>query len=256
MYGKPGAGGREIRTDLENTGLVLEQREFYFGFIREVKERLVDEIRTYFRDNPRTITYRWVGSQTHSGGAETDLSRSKVLISSTRPDKPQKMVSILVANASGRPRDLWFNVPTLRFWIDNPEYSTVDKAAVEATGAEYLIPQRLMVGERLTGRTDWTVQIEVRAIQEPEVDMVGDLLHHGLVGQIRIALERLGLNWMPDAASISGLSEEKLSERQVMLTRTYSIGLRTDWYDDFFYQAVNISDVVIEEIVRQGPPTI
>jgi hypothetical protein len=256
VFSRPGPGAREIRHDIENTGLILEQREFYYGFIEEVKTNLVNELRSYFRDNPRTATYRWAGKQVGSGQVETDLERTKIHLAVEFSDLPQKYPSVLISAVQARIRDLWFNSPTHRFYCKNPAFSADDKAAAIATGLDYDLPEFLMVGERLTGRLDFTVMLTVRALAEAELDRIADLVLHGLLGQIRINLGRIGMAWIPEQGSTSGTQIEQLSNRQAVHARTISIGLRTDWYDDFYYQAVNIADVQVTQINRQGPPQL
>lgn len=248
MWGKPNVGARETKQD--PTGLILEQREFYYGFVEEVKTSMVDELRFYFRDNPRTTEFRWVGRALTEGKIETDPERTKVHVAVEFADNVQKYPSVLVGGVQARIRDLWFNNPTHSFYIDNPDYSATAKAAAEAAGQDYNIPERLQVGERLTGRLDFTVTLNVRALSEAELDRLSDLVLHGLIGQVRYNLQRAGMIWLPDQGSTTGTQTESLSQRQVVHQRSISFGLRTEWFDDFYYQAVNIAAVRIVEMQR------
>lgn len=241
-------GLTEVRRDFENTGLLLRQTGFYFGFVREVRTQLVDELRAFFRDNPVTSEYRWVGRDAGSGQFETDLDNSKIGIAVDHADNPKFSRSVMVSGCSARIRDLWFNTPTHQIRLPNPGYSAAEAAAAAEEGTDYDVPQTIVIGERLTGRLDFTIKLTCRALAEPELDEISDLMLHGLIGQVRIHLARIGMNWLPDTGQLSDTVTETLTNRQTVFAKTLTFGLRTEWARDFVYDVVNIANIELADI--------
>lgn len=241
-------GLTEVRRDFENTGLLLRQSSFYYGFAREIKTQLVDEFRLFFRDNPVTAEYRWHGIERGSGQFETDIANSKIHIAVDFADNPKFPRSLLVSRCSARIRDLWFNSPTHLIYTPNPAYSQALADEAAALGEDYNVPKLIQVGECLTGRFDFTVTLTCRALSEAELDEISDLVLHGLIGQVRIRLARIGMNWLPETGQLGDTTTEPMTNRQVVFAKTITFGIRSEWARNFIYDAPVITDVVITDV--------
>lgn len=344
MFLKASPNDRETFVD-PVAQVVIEDRETYYGLLEYTTSFLVDQIRYYFRDNPRTRNYRWAAKTLAGNREETDIENTKIHIAAEWPDNPRKVTSVLVSVGAGRMRDLWLNqvedtllVLNRSYDPDNPEAVTAARTAAHAlypivfAGGETLQlkidgggtqtitflagstsesaailrinatlvgavaddddgqiritsdatdlgasvevvggtaraalgmvvgvtigapqPEYFEVGQRLGGKAELTLSVTCRAYTLPELDKVTDLLIHGLVGQIRRVCYQNALNLQPDSTSFGNYQTEQLTEAQKVFSRTVSLGLQTEWYDDFYWQAVTISDVFLGSITRDGP---
>lgn len=235
-------GQREtISDDGQFPYVILEQRAFFFSFVEDVTKIVVGEIRKFFRDNPRVLSqYRWVGrSFTNSSGQvieESDMD-SPIHIYAAYPDQPRRYPSIELSNVSANLQDLWLGQHAGTIFADNSRYIT------DPTQAKVL-----EVGERLSGKIEFSVTLTVRSKLAAERDILTDMLMHGLVGPLRRAWYRQNLNWLPNQGRVNAESEESDSAQQKIFNRQISIGLQGTWEDDFFYQAITIEDVIPETI--------
>jgi hypothetical protein len=253
MFGQPTPGNRETLTPYP-VSMNLECKAFYQAFLNDAKKILVQELRTYFQKNPRTSEYRWVGQIVRSTEEETDFSASKIHVAVERPDHPRWYPAVMIKHVGGRVRDLFLGQRGGTIYAENPKYNEVTEATINARGETYKEPEYLEIGEQLTGKIELTVTLSVKAHTQPELDIITDLLLHGLVGPVRRAVQKQALIWMPDTGNISEEGVEDISQDQKIYYRDVSFSLLTEWWDNFFYNDITIEDFVIERTYLDPTP--
>jgi hypothetical protein len=252
-FGNYSPGEGEL-IDVTNS-IELDERVFYYGFIEDVVTTVVRELRMYFRDNPRTSSYRWVGKALTGGANETDIDNTKIHISPEYSDNPRKYPSVLVQDVNMNLQDLFLGQIMGDLVIENPSYDPAhveDPYVVDAKDNQI---RYLEVGKRFGGKANCTVTLNIRSYQRLERDRICDLVIHGMVLPIREALYKNAMNFLPNTAATSAAGVEDITETEKVYVRNFVFGLQVEWYEDFFYDTPTITDLSTARVYLSRPPT-
>jgi hypothetical protein len=234
--------------------LQMEERVYYYGFIEEIVTNVVREVRAYFRDNPSTSAYRWIGKSLTGGAYETDMDVTKIHISPEYSDNPRKYPSIMVQDVNLNLNDLFLGQNMGSLVIQNPDFDPTFTPDPYVSNTKDNTNRYIEVGERLGGKAQGSVTLNIRALSRLERDRVTDLLLKGMVVPIRRALAKLAMNFVPNSASTNAGAPEDLTEEQKIFTRNFTFSLQVEWYSDFFYDTAPITDFTLNRIYLAIPP--
>lgn len=248
---KPQFPNQEAFKDF-NSKSPVRNTAFYFQFVQQLTDDLIQSLRDYFTFNPRVpSTLRWVGKPANSGGSETDNQRTGIHVSAEHADNEQFYPSVLVASVNANLDDFFLNrqnrTPIV---VDNPLFDP--KIAI----ADQEAPQQIELGFSMSGKTTFTVTLRIRGNQPPELDQVTDVVIHGLIGPVRRELEhKYQYNYVPGSARVSDRSTETYTNKSPIHARTITLSLYGSWEDVFYYSDPNVTDV-LTNMNREGPETI
>ena len=237
----PGTGEQR----LNRGGLFLsELRVFYFGFIEAITKEVINRYRFFFESNvciPAEVRYVFELDE-NGERCDTDQDATGIHISATYHDKERFFPSILVSDVSGNILDLYLARKMGSLVINNPAFDIAIDPDEDTCDPEKP-PEILEIGERLGGKINVTVTLQIEAYQRPELDQICDLALYALIGPIKRKLRQKGYIWLPNQGSVSGISEVEYTTGQPVLRRTIGFGLQSEWYDDFFFEGITVEAV-------------
>lgn len=195
----------------------FELRSFYLGFIRQFKEVLIAQIRAFFENNPRASCFL------------DDQGNSKVHVVEAFGDEKRLFPSVVVQRTDGVIQDLFLASRLGTIYSQSPD------------------GKREQIGFRQGGKLKFNVTLQVGAFNTTTRDSLFDLLAYALVGPLHWSLMAVGIDREPNSVSIGAESVENVEKLgQAIYTRGLTVAFLSEWYDDFFYNGVTITDILIE----------
>lgn len=193
---------------------------FYYGFIKTFNEIQIQSMRDFFTSNPRAVCFR------------DETGNNKVHIAEAFSFERQSFPAAIVDRTDLNLQDLY---------LGNKQGGLF----IETSGG------LVLVGERLGGRCRINTSWKLAAFQTPARDALSDIILYALVGPVRWDLLRKGFAYIPNSASIGPQAVEEVEKLGgALYTRTFSFSVEGEWYDDFYYNGVEIRDfrVIFERI--------
>jgi len=182
---------------------------FYLGFIETWTKTLQAQLRAFFDTNPRTANF-W----------------NKVHIAEEWGTERQYYPAVIISGTTVNLQDLFLakKMGTLSF--------------LQKDGTERLI------GERLGGRFKLSTTLKVGAFTTPDRDILHDLLMYGMVGPLGWSLMKEGFVWVANSGQ-SGPPTVEQPEKlgQAVHVRTLGFSVESEWFDDFYFNGVDISQI-------------
>lgn len=233
---EPGAG---VRTD-NPRGDVGAVNQFYFAFIKDIRQFVIKDLRYHFGTSPRVKDkFRFVGKTPDAEvgipelEGETDLKESKIRISGPYADGERLLPEVLVNKVSVNVNDLF---------LGQKMGSLYAKVKDPVLGTDY----EREVGERRGGQL--TAQVTLRAAVVGggpiELDELCDALLYALVGPVRKRLQARRLVWVPNSGSLSQEQEDPYTNVNKLFSRLFAFSLIADWMDDFYFDGVEFGGTV------------
>ena len=217
---------------------------------------VVDVLRRFFELNPRTAAYRWKGKVADNGQIETDEAHAKVRIAVDTGDQPKFWPYVLLRSVDGDLQDLFLGQRHGTLVVENVAYSELDAVQAQQRGDDYDVQRYLEVGERIGGMSELRVTLVVGTTgtgPKPENARVVGLVRHGLVGDVRRQLSLLNLDWIPSSCHFDAPVIRDLSDRSKECETTLSFKLRVQWYEDFYYTAETVDEILIQRAYLKMP---
>ncbi len=213
-----------VETDQRITG---EVKVFFLGFLDNITQSIVEDLREFFRINLRTPErFRW----------HEDRECSKIWISNEYPEEERKFPYILVTDVSGNVNDFLGK--------------KMGDLLLESTGKA--------VGTRRGGKAYFTVTLKVATLSTPDRNQLTDTLLHALSWPVYKEMAKRGLPFAPNTLATGGEIEEphEGSERARIYSRTVTFQVVGEWWDDFYWNGVTMEDITTGDLTYLGPPVL
>lgn len=236
---KPPLGEQE-KFKSDNSNLSVYGPRYYLQFIKTVSDDLIQATRDFFQFNPRVPdALRWTGKFANSKGQETDETLTKIHIAHEESDNEQFYPSVLISTVRANPNDFYLGhqgeTPITK---PNPRFDNTKPICDQDE------PPELELGFRMQGKITFAITVKVRGNTPAELDEVSDRYMHGLIGPIRRELQKkYGYAWIPNTLQFGDKSTEKYTNKSPVHVRPVSFSIMGEWFDDFYYNDVLVSDV-------------
>lgn len=236
----PGRG--EQRVDVHRF-LKEENRAFFVQFTEEITKELVDRLRIFFELHPRVPPeFRFVWREHDGEKCDTDQVNSKIHIGVEGNNRERMFPAVLVRDVSGNILDLYMAQKMGDLVTANPAFAAAPEPD-SLTGDPEKPPEFLELGERLGGKVDMQVTLNLESKSRAQVDILADLVLYSLVGPIRRELHKKGMNWLPNRGTLGGVTTEQYTAQELIYRRLIGFGLQVEWYDDFYYEGVTVEAI-------------
>lgn len=186
---------------------------FYFGFIKDFNEFSIGAIQTFLQVNARSAHFRPEGT-------------SIIHVVEAQSLEKRLFPEIMIERTDLQVEDLF---------LGGKQGSLVQYGPGDT---------RTEIGERLGGKVKMSTSWKLGSFSSVERDLLGDLLTYALVGPIRWAFHKRGFNILPNSVTVGPeVVEQPEKLGQAIYTRAISLSVESEWWDDFFFDDVNVQDI-------------
>lgn len=188
-------------------------RSFYYSFVKSFNESYIRLLKDFFTNNPRAYCFR------------NEDGTLKVHIAEAFGTEPEKYPAVIVERTECNIEDLFLAQKLGRLVVKQ---------------SDIYIP----IGERLGGKARLSCSLKIAAFETTARDALSDLILYSLVGPLHWSMTKEGFNRLPNSVQ-AGAEGVENSEKfgQILHTRSLAAGFDSEWYDDFFYNSVDISEI-------------